>query len=211
MNAGAVLLLAIAGVVSACDWFAVLRRNKSMEYVCKPAAALLFALAAVVLDPSSDSARAWTVAALVLCIVGDVFLMLPRDAFVPGLASFAIAQVLFAVSFLVRDVDSTRLILGLVIVVLATAVLARRFISALRRTDRTALVVPVVFYMMVISLMAVASISAGTPIGIIGALLFMVSDSLIAEERFVRQCPWQPLTIIVTYHLALTGLVLGLV
>jgi len=38
----------------------------------------------------------------------------------------------------------------------------------------------------------------------------MLSDALIAETRFVKARPWQPVGIMVTYHLALTGLVLGL-
>jgi len=46
-------------------------------------------------------------------------------------------------------------------------------------------------------------------VGVAGALLFLTSDSLIAEQRFVASRSWQPLAIIVTYHLALAGLVLG--
>ena len=44
----------------------------------------------------------------------------------------------------------------------------------------------------------------------IGAVLFYCSDALIAWRRFVRPKPWQPLVIIVTYHLAQAGLVLSL-
>ncbi len=42
-------------------------------------------------------------------------------------------------------------------------------------------------------------------------MLFLVSDSLIAENRFVAVRPWGPLAVIVSYHLALAGLVVGLV
>jgi len=37
-----------------------------------------------------------------------------------------------------------------------------------------------------------------------------VSDSLIAENRFVRPLPWAPVAIIVTYHIAQAGLVWSL-
>ena len=47
--------------------------------------------------------------------------------------------------------------------------------------------------------------------GVAGAGLFFVSDALIAETRFVRPRPWGPLAVIVTYHLALAGLVFSLV
>jgi hypothetical protein len=52
--------------------------------------------------------------------------------------------------------------------------------------------------------------AGGTALGIVGALFFMLSDSLIAEHRFVKERAWQPVGIMVTYHLALAGLALGL-
>ena len=69
----------------------------------------------------------------------------------------------------------------------------------------------ILVYVAVISAMVISAIAGGTAMGVAGAVLFMASDSLIAEERFVRSRSWQRLTIIVTYHLALAGLVLGLV
>ena len=44
----------------------------------------------------------------------------------------------------------------------------------------------------------------------VGALLFFVSDYLIARDRFVRPLPWAPLAIMVLYHLGQAGLVLSL-
>ena len=64
--------------------------------------------------------------------------------------------------------------------------------------------------MTVIASMTVSAIAGGTGFGIAGAVLFLTSDSLIAEHRFVAARPWQPVAIMVTYHLALAGLVLGL-
>ena len=210
MNSSALWLLAAAFLLAGLDWWSVHRSNKSLEYVCKPATALLMLLAALAIDPADDAARGWLIAALALCVIGDVFLMLPQDAFVAGLASFAVAQVLFTVSFLVREVSGARLLIGLLLVAAGAVILARRFIAALRGAGRHSLVPAIGVYVTVISAMSVGSIAAGSIPGIIGALLFMMSDSLIAEERFVRSRRWQPMTIIVTYHFALAGLVLGL-
>lgn len=204
-------LLVAALSVAALDWYAVLRRNKVIEYACKPLAAVLFLACALAIEPAHGSARAWLAVALVFCVLGDVFLMLPRDAFVPGLASFAVAQVLFAVSFAVSGISTGRLIGGSIVVVAGSAVLARRFIAALRGNGQTSLIPPVTLYMTVIGVMVVSAVGAGSALAGAGAVLFMVSDSLIAEERFVRSRRWQPKAIIVTYHLALAGLVLGLV
>lgn len=211
MTTSSIYFVVAAVVVSGFDWIAVARRLKLAEFVCKPLAAGLFLATVLTLDPSDSRARVWLALALASCIVGDVFLMLERDAFVPGLASFAVAQVLFTVSFAVRDVSTSRLVLGLVVVIVITSGLSRRFIRALRRAGHSSLIAPIVVYMTVISTMVVSAITAGTVIAIVGAVLFMISDSLIAEERFVRARSWQPLTIIVSYHAALAGLVLGVV
>jgi len=211
VNSWAVASFVGALALAVVDWWAVARGNKIVEYICKPGAAALFVLAAVSIDANDTAARGWLVAALVFCIAGDVFLMLPRDAFVPGLASFAVAQVLFTVSFAVGDVSAMRLVVALVLVAVTSLVLARRFISALRRLNQGSLIPPIVIYMTVISAMVISAIASGNVFGIVGAVLFMVSDSLIAEERFVQQRRWQRLTIIVTYHLALAGFVVGLV
>lgn len=204
------VLIAALGV-SCLDWVAVVRRNKPIEYVCKPAAAALFFVAALTLDPVDDTARVWMAIALVFCIAGDVFLMLPRDAFVPGLASFAIAQILLTVSFAIRETSTIRLLIGFAVVLAVLFALARRFIGALANGDQRGLIPPIVVYMTVISAMVVSSIASGSVWGILGAVLFMASDSLIAEQRFVREQRWQPVTVIVTYHLALAGLVSGLI
>ena len=209
MNSASTTFLSIALVASVIDWLAVSRNSSRLEYVAKPMATAAFLATAASLDVVHGAPRTWHLVALVFCILGDVFLMLPRDSFVPGLGSFAIAQVLFTVSFLSADVESARLLVGLLIAIPVAAGLARRYVGALRRTEHRDLVVPVVVYMIVITAMAVGSIASGSPISIAGAIVFMVSDSLIAESRFVRARAWHPVGIMVTYHAALAGLVLG--
>ena len=211
MSGAAIVLLVVALTLSALDWVAVAYRLRPMEYVCKPAAAVAFLLTALTLDPVDDGARTWLVVALAFCVAGDIFLMLPRDAFLPGLSSFAVAQILFTVSFTLREPTATRALIGLVAVSVGASVLARRFVGALRRSGAEKTVPAILVYVTVISAMVVSAVASGAPVAIVGAVLFMLSDSLIAEERFVRSRPWQRLTIIVTYHLALAGLVLGLV
>ena len=203
-------MLGVALVLSAVDWMAVARRLRPLEYACKPAAAAAFLTTAVTLDPASATSRTWCCVALALCLVGDVCLMLPHDAFLPGLAAFAVAQVSFTMSFAFQDPTPLRLMIGLVLVAPCTLILARRVLRVLTTTGDTAMVPPVLLYITVIAVMVVSAITGGTALGIAGAVLFLGSDSLIAEQRFVMPRAWQPVAVMVTYHLALTGLVLGL-
>lgn len=211
MTGPAAVLLGVALLLSALDWVAVARRIRTLEYTCKPAAAAAFLATALAVDPASDASRTWCCVALGLCVVGDVFLMLPRDAFLSGLAAFAVAQTCFAVSFALQEPTPLRLAIALVLVVPGAVILARRFVGAVACAGGNAsLVTAIVCYVVVISAMVVSAVAGGTAVGIAGALTFLASDSLIAEHRFVSPRGWQPLAIIVTYHLALTGLVLGL-
>jgi uncharacterized membrane protein YhhN len=64
--------------------------------------------------------------------------------------------------------------------------------------------------MLAIATMVISAIRSGNAWGIVGAGLFVVSDSLIAETRFVAPRRAGPVAIMVTYHVALLGLVLSL-
>lgn len=210
MSSTVVVFLVVATIFSIGDWWAVHTSKKSLQYVCKPLATVAFLGVAIAILNADGIPQTWRIIAFVFCLLGDVFLMLPRDAFVPGLASFAIAQICFAVSLLNEDVTTLRLLIGLVIVVPATLVLARRFIRHISVEGHKELVFPVMVYMIVIAAMAASAIAGATAIGIVGAIFFMLSDSLIAEQRFVKERSWQPVGIMVTYHVALAGLALGL-
>jgi uncharacterized membrane protein YhhN len=72
-------------------------------------------------------------------------------------------------------------------------------------------VAPVLAYVGAIGAMLATAIGSGDGFGIAGGALFFVSDALIGETRFVAARRWGPLAVIVTYHLALGGLVLSLV
>jgi uncharacterized membrane protein YhhN len=204
--------VAVFAVAAVGNWVAVVRRPgaRALEYACKPAALVALLLAAVALDPADDAQRAWFVVALVFCLAGDVFLMLPSDRFVPGLASFLVGHLAYVVGLSLHpDWSGGRLVLGLVVVALALAVLGRRVVGAVSGHDR-ALVPPVVAYMLAISAMVASAVATGDVLAVVGAGLFYASDTLIALDRFERPRPWAGLAIMVTYHLGQLGLVLSL-
>lgn len=207
MNALAVGLLIAAGVAALGNWISVARKHQTGIYVGKPLTLLLMIGAALALDPVSSSARTWFVIALVLSLAGDVFLMLPTDAFVPGLASFLLAHIAYVVG-LNQDTDGRWLFA--IPVVLIAGVLGTRLVRGIRAGGHTELVGPVVAYVVTILVMVSSAVASGNAVGAVGAVLFMTSDSLIGEDRFVKSRPWQPVAIMVTYHLAQALLVISL-
>jgi len=196
-------------VVAAADWVAVARRAKRFEYVCKPAVMVVLFAVAIVLDPAHGDRRTWFVVALALSMLGDIFLMLPRDLFVAGLASFLLAHVAYAVGFRLHGGSDVAWAVSAVAVLAADVVLAGPVVRAVRR-DHAELLVPVLAYMVVISIMVASAAATALVLATAGAVLFFSSDTLIAYNRFVRPRPWGQLAIIVTYHLGQAGLVLSL-
>jgi uncharacterized membrane protein YhhN len=180
-----------------------------LEYVAKPGTLAALVGVALVLNPEHSDVRAWFVAALILSLAGDVFLMLPNDLFVPGLASFLLAHVAYTVGFDLHPGSAAALTGASVAVVVVGAVLASRIVTRVRH-DHPSLVGPVVAYMVVISAMVASALAAGPVLAAVGAVLFYGSDTLIAWDRFVRPRGWMPLAIIVTYHAGQAALVLSL-
>lgn len=211
MTGAAWVLLAVFGVLAMADWVAVARGSKPLEYVCKPGALAALVGVAVAIDPTHSDTRAWFVAALALSLVGDVFLMLPADRFVAGLASFLLGHVAYVLGLNLHGGSATALAIAAVPVIVAGAVLATRILRAVLVAGERELIGPLVGYVVVISAMVTSALASGNALAAAGAVLFMTSDSLIAEHRFVRSRPWAPLAIIVTYHLGQAGLTLSLV
>jgi uncharacterized membrane protein YhhN len=209
VTAAAFVLLTIALAVAVADWIAAQKENRPLEYLCKPLTMVALIAVALAIDPHDSTVRTWFVVALAFSLVGDVFLMLPGDRFVPGLASFLLAHVAYAVGMVVDGVAAGPVVVGLVLVGAALAVIGTGLLRGLRATE-PALAGPVVAYMTVISAMVVCAVGTGRGLTIAGAALFYASDSLIGWGRFVRARPWGPLAVIVTYHLGQVLLTLSL-
>ena len=207
MNALATGLLVAAAVSAVGNWIAVARGSTTGVYVCKPLTLVLMVAAALALDPTDDATRAWFVVALVLSLLGDVFLMLPSDAFVAGLSAFLLAHVAYVVGLNQDSAGHWWLAVPVVVVV---AILGRRLVGGIRRSGHPEMVVPVVAYVVTILAMVASAVASGNALAAIGALLFMTSDAFIGEDRFVQHRAWQPLVIIITYHVAQALLVLSL-
>jgi uncharacterized membrane protein YhhN len=204
------IALAVAAAAAVVDWVACARGNRRLEYVAKPLTMAALAVVAATLDPADPTRRLWFTAAVVFSLAGDVFLMLPRDRFLAGVAAFAVAHVCYLAGLLRGDPSGAGLVLGLVLMAAALVATGRRLLAALR-ADHPGLVAPVGAYMIVISAMVVAALGYGPPLAAAGALLFATSDSLLAHDRFVQPVRQGHLFVMVTYHLGQAGLVLSLV
>ncbi len=216
------VLVAVAAAAALADWVAVATGRRGLEYAAKPTvlAALCAAAALVPADRTVLADRQiWFVAALALCLVGDVLLMLPADLFVAGLGAFLVGHLLFIGGFLQPPVPSgvppfsfsaLGLVVATVVLVAAEAAPLTAILRSLLTSGHRGLVLPVCAYTGAIATMFVLGVNVGIGTAAAGATLFVVSDSLLAFDRFVRPIPRGPLAVHATYHAAQALLVLSL-
>ena len=220
MTTQAWVLLVATFLVAATDWFAVAKLGHShggpwqrVRYVAKPLTMVLLAGVAISLDPAAglEGRRSWFVAAILLGMAGDIFLMLPNeDLFVGGLASFLLGHLAYLVGFQLEGPALATVALVAVPLVAFAALVGRRVVAGAVASGHRELAPPIVVYIVVLGAMAAWAVATGEAWAIAGGLLFLASDAVLAWNRFVRPTDWGPLTVIVTYHVAQICLVLSL-
>ena len=142
--------------------------------------------------------------ALAFSLAGDVFLMLHKDYFIPGLVSFLCAHVCYIA--LLRDGCGWLPNKRALAIVLA---LGGGMYAFLFGYLPAALKIPVAAYTVVICLMAAQAIGRAVvlrdkaSLGVaIGAAVFMTSDTLLAVNKFAVPLPVAQLWVLSTYYIA---------
>ena len=144
---------------------------------------------------------------LLLCAAGDVALELEAGKyFIVGLGLFLIAQIMFIVTFS-RDFKMQKSRIP-IIVILAIYALAIAFILTPSLRE---MAIPVYCYLVVITLMGIfaALRAARNKFTLYGAVSFIVSDSILAINKFMMPVPAVDYIVMVTYYLALFLIVYG--
>jgi uncharacterized membrane protein YhhN len=188
------------GAFAALDWWAVSQQRTTVEYVAKPAT-----LAALLIFAATGAqCSVALISALVLSLLGDVFLMLPAELFAVGLGAFLLAHVAYISDF--EAAIGWRMFWWIVVLAASTPIVRRIYRAVTPDELRPA----VVTYIVVIALMVASAVASGSLVATLGAPLFFASDGLIAWDRFVEKLSWGRVAIIVTYHLGQLGLVVAL-
>lgn len=141
--------------------------------------------------------------ALLFSAAGDAFLAYDgKRLFVPGLASFLVTHVLYAIVFVLvtkgvpAPMSAGRKMAFAVIPTFAIAY------SVVLWPNLGELTVPVMVYIAAIVVMATLSLRVRAIEVPLGAVLFMISDSLISLGKFLWQADWVGPMVWITYALA---------
>jgi uncharacterized membrane protein YhhN len=149
--------------------------------------------------------------ALITALFGDIFLMFPYDSFfMMGLGSFLIMQILYTISFL--PVSRTPYTFQKVSVLLILAIAFLFLYFAWPNLNN--MKIPVALYALCITLMVTIATTGNSTspsyrfiFG--GAVLFMISDGLLAWNKFVSSFPLADQAVMLTYMLAQFFIVSG--
>lgn len=149
--------------------------------------------------------------ALAFSSLGDALLDLaPGRFFIGGLLAFLAAHLIYILLFVrnrVRPLKPKGWQLALVVAVLIYSVLLSLWLAP----GLGALTGPVMVYVCVITVMVAAAILAGysKPWVCSGAILFLISDSILAVNKFKSPVPMAGYLIWATYYLAQYGIAIG--
>ncbi len=183
--------------------FAAEKQHKTWMYLLKPGTMVVIILIAVMgLGNSSSTFSWWILAGLLFSILGDIFLMLPKDRFVYGLVSFLAGHICYVVAFLSlpSSGEINLLVIGALLVVAILYLL--KLSKGVLNSGGIVLFLAVTGYVAIITSMVWAAFYSQQPIIIAGAILFFFSDAILAWDKFVGKLTYRNYLVMIPYYLA---------
>ncbi len=211
----------LGGIFTAAlaEWIAVGMSWPQVRRVTKPLTMILI-LVWFSLSGAWRGNLFWFGLGLVFSLTGDVLLLLPPRFFLGGLAAFLTAHIFYILGFTGYTAPVVRwegLLITLGVGLLAVW-FGRPIAAGARRKSGGKMMIPVVFYLTIISLMVITALltlfnPAWPPLAArtvtAGALLFILSDTLLGTRQFVRRVRYDSVLIMLTYHAGQVLITLG--
>jgi uncharacterized membrane protein YhhN len=189
--------------------------NQTLNQYSKPL--LMPLLLAFVYERSKPTVTIKTLllaAAIIFAWGGDIALMYPEEYFLAGVASFFVTQVLYIISFRRSTYGSMQLQWVKIIPIILFGVV----LFYLLLPNAGNLAIPVFVYgLSLLTMVAFATMREGKTSKqsyvsvLVGAVLFLLSDSMIAIDKFSIDIPFGRTAIMTTYIGAQLLIALGLV
>ncbi|GAB4276279.1 MAG: lysoplasmalogenase [Candidatus Promineifilaceae bacterium] len=177
--------------------------TRRLVYIFKPLTTALIILLALTGSGNVQPTYKWLIiGGLVLCLAGDVFLMLPERYFLAGLGSFLAGHWFYIAAFAASvGLVYSWWLLPLLIYGAVVYTLLHPHLGKMRA--------PVIAYVLTILLMAWQALGrwqvlASVPslLAALGALFFVISDSVLALDRFRAKFGSARVIVLTTYWLA---------
>ncbi|HQU84662.1 MAG TPA: lysoplasmalogenase [Pyrinomonadaceae bacterium] len=205
-------------IVLCAECFAVFTNNFSVQLFTKNALMPILIVYFLIESKNLNSLKYLILSALFFSWIGDFVLLIDKyfgNLFVFGLVSFLIAHLFYIFYFWkVRKLNSAENSFKLSIFIAVFAYTGILYFILFPYLG--AMKIPVLIYSTIISLMLLASFHAFestqtnfAKLCLLGTLFFVVSDSLLAINRFAFPQPIFPVLVMLTYGLAQLFITLG--
>ena len=199
-----IILSVLALASAAAHIYADRKKLRRYAYVFKPLTMVLLLLIAVFAAKENASVYGLAIiAGIVFSLVGDVAMMLPKKQIIIGMGAFLLAHVAYIISFSSSTSAITNVWLFVPFLLYAIVM------SWTVLPHAGKLKIPVGIYEMAIMVMAWRAMermaqTGGTSaiLALVGASLFVISDSLWACNFIIKRCKKAQVLILVTYYLA---------
>jgi len=195
--------LFLYGAIVLALLIAELREDVRAQYVFKPLAAFGFILIALQVGALETPYGQLILAGLMVCAVGDVLLLSRKSEklFIGGMAAFALAHLGYMTAFVTHPADVKNwLLLVPVIFGLLVVIGVYRWIRP--NLDKS-MKLAVALYIAIIYLMVFFAMKSDMDnykfLAPIPAIMFAISDSFVARDRFVKPSPKNALAITPLY------------
>ncbi|CAM1340785.1 lysoplasmalogenase [Tenacibaculum amylolyticum] len=187
-------------LVSMLEVYGTIMNNKLLEFIFKPLITVVLAILYLV---SVKKRSFWFVSALFFSFWGDVLLLFPKKFFIGGLVSFLITHIIYIK--IIRGFFTT-VKTKTVIYAAIPFVVYFSLIVMLIKENLGELFVPVIVYGIAISTFGTVALlnyiknkATENSWLLIGALLFILSDSIIAIKEFYFSASILQVLIMITY------------
>ena len=181
--------------------WSVIRSSRRLHLIAKPlTTGLIIAAAAAAATPVPAAYKTFVLAGLFFSLLGDIALLFPEKWFTAGLVAFLAAQVFYILAFkpLPGHPVSPATFLPFVLYGLLMFFILAPKLGPMK--------LPVFVYIAAITLMAgfaggrfVDRGGTRPLLAFVGAVLFLVSDSVLAYDRFAKKVPASRIIILGTY------------
>lgn len=141
--------------------------------------------------------KKWILFGLAVCMIADAVIYW----FLPGLITFFIGHILYIVAF--QHIWQRQIPKWVAALLLLYGVfMAIWLVGAQIKNNETILAFAILAYIIVILIMGWHAMATRLPLAIIGALLFIISDSFLAIDRFIEPLPYRDALVMITYYTA---------
>lgn len=203
MNLSASTIALVAGILlsAALATWSEVKGRRRLHLVAKPLTTILIiAMAALAPTPVPAAYKTLILTGLMCSLLGDIALMFPEKWFSAGLVAFLAAQVAYILAF--RPGPGHSAPAGLFLPFVLYGLLMFKILAP----NLGPMKLPVFVYIAAIIIMAGFAAGRFVDLGglrpllaFVGAILFLVSDSVLAYDRFARKMPNARILVLGTY------------